>query len=62
MQSPRSINVSAEVPTAALSSVFGATEFLRLMSAFLQTVIPSLACLNPLIIPDHYLNRNASQD
>src|SRR6267378_7517500 len=62
MQCPRSIIVSAEMPTAALSGVSGAVEFRRLLFAFSQTVIASLACLSRLIIPDRYLNRNASLD
>lgn len=57
MQCPRSIVVSAEMPSAALSGVSGAAEFLRVIFVFLQAVITSLACPNYLIIPDHYLNR-----
>src|SRR2546422_61061 len=62
MQCRRSIIVSAEMPTAALSGVSGAAEFRRLGFEFLQTVIASLACLSPLIIPDRYLNRDDSLD
>ena len=62
MKCPRPIIVSAEMPTAALSGVSGAAEFLRLMFTFLQTVIAPLACPDPLIIPDYYLNCNAFLD
>jgi hypothetical protein len=45
MQAPRS-NIVSKMPAAGFIGVSGPAEFLHVMFAFLQTVIPSLSCIS----------------